>query len=369
MSDKKVAAAIVTYNRLELLKESLDAVLNQTDYLEHVIVVNNKSTDGTAEYLNSIDDSRLVVYNSEDNLGGAGGFNMAVRLFAEQTSDDYVWLMDDDTIVQPDALKYLVDFAEENDKVGFVCSQVRWGSLDGRPAWMNVTAPRDFTWQLMLNNVDNPAVEVVNSTFVSVMFSRKMVQMVGLPQKEYFIWGDDMEYTNRLADINRGYMVIKSIAVHKSKENTVPGDIVREIDDTRLWRYDYEYRNRVLTARRIGKREMLRTVTGAFRWDLRYVLLRKNVKFRSKKVKAIVSGIWRGIRFKPAIEYPDGLERLPKRSINNILKAHFLAYPNKRMSLDDDLDLIQNAKETDFKGITKEADNFIASIEKKNQDL
>ena len=51
MTNKNVTAAIVTYNRVDLLKESLSAVLNQTDYLNHVIVVNNKSTDETAEYL------------------------------------------------------------------------------------------------------------------------------------------------------------------------------------------------------------------------------------------------------------------------------------------------------------------------------
>ena len=88
MTNKNVTAAIVTYNRVDLLKESLSAVLNQTDYLNHVIVVNNKSTDETAEYLATVTDPRVIVYNSEENLGGAGGFNKAVRLFAEETQDD-----------------------------------------------------------------------------------------------------------------------------------------------------------------------------------------------------------------------------------------------------------------------------------------
>ena len=45
----------------------------------------------------------------------------------------------------------------------------------------------------------------------------------------------------------------------------MPGDIVREQDDSRLWRYNYEYRNRVLTARRVSKHELLRTVVNALR--------------------------------------------------------------------------------------------------------
>ncbi|WP_294976716.1 glycosyltransferase family 2 protein [uncultured Leuconostoc sp.] len=317
MTEKTVAAAIVTYNRLALLKESLAAILAQTNYLSHVIVVNNLSTDGTKEYLDSLNDARIVVYHATENLGGAGGFNQAVRLFGEQLQDDFVWLMDDDTIPEPDALSHLVEFAVAHPQAGFVNSQVRWGDVTGNPSWMNVTAPRAFTWQRYLTNTEEPAVEVVNATFVSVMFSREMVAMVGLPQKEYFIWGDDMEYTNRIADINRGYMVINSIAVHKSKENTKPGDIVAEKDDSRLWRYNYEYRNRILTARRISKKEMVKVLSAAIMRDWRKTLLKKDVAFRSKKLWVIIRGLWRGLFFNPDIEYAAGLQTAKIQSLRD----------------------------------------------------
>lgn len=318
MTEKTVAAAIVTYNRLPLLKESLAAVLAQTKYLSHVIVVNNLSDDGTKEYLDSLTDERVIAYHASENLGGAGGFNQAVRLFGEQLQDDYVWLMDDDTIPEKDALEHLVDFSELHPDAGFVNSQVRWGSVTGNPSWMNVTAPRAFTWQRYLANSEILGIEVVNSTFVSVMFAREMVAMVGLPQKEYFIWGDDMEYTNRIADIKRGYMVIDSIAVHKSKENTKPGDILAEKDATRLWRYDYEYRNRVLTARRISTKEMIKVIINAFIYDWRRTLLKRSIPFRAKKLGMILRGIWRGIFFNPDIEYAAGLHRPKLTSLRDL---------------------------------------------------
>jgi len=317
MTEKTVAAAIVTYNRLALLKESLAAILAQTNYLSHVIVVNNLSTDGTTEYLDSLNDERIVIYHATENLGGAGGFNQAVRLFGEQLQDDFVWLMDDDTIPEPEALSHLVEFTLEHPEVGFVNSQVRWGQVNGKLSWMNVTAPRSFTWQRYLMDPKEPAVEVVNATFVSVMFSREMVAMVGLPQKEYFIWGDDMEYTNRIADIRRGYMVMNSIAVHKSKENTKPGDIVAEKDDSRLWRYNYEYRNRVLTARRISKKEMIKVVSVAIMRDWRKTLLKKDVAFRAKKLWVIIRGLWRGLFFNPDIEYAAGLQTAKIQSLRD----------------------------------------------------
>lgn len=362
MTNKKVAAAIVTYNRLALLKESLQAVLNQTDYLSHVIVVNNKSNDGTAEYLATIEDPRVIVYNSPDNLGGAGGFNQAVRLFAEKLDDDYVWLMDDDTIVEPDALKYLVEFIAENEKVGFVNSVVRWGERTGNPSWMNVPAPRGFTWQSHLNS-DNKGIEVVNSTFVSVLFSREMVAMVGLPQKEYFIWGDDMEYTNRIADVNRGYTVLNSVVVHKSKENSMPGDVIREKDESRLWRYGYEFRNRILTGRRISKKDARSLAWGALKYELPRVLLKRNVKFRFPKAKMIIGGVFRGIKFNPKIEYAQ-IPRLQKRSINAIMRAYQLAHPDERITLDREIEIISAFQLNDLKGINAKTDKFIAEYEK-----
>lgn len=367
MTDKKVTAAIVTYNRLALLKESLAAVLNQTDYLSHVIVVNNKSDDGTKEYLATISDPRVLVYNSPENLGGAGGFNQAVRLFMEQLDDDYVWLMDDDTMVEPDALKYLVDFMDEHQHVGFVNSVVRWGARNGNPSWMNVPAPRVFTWQTALN-YDNPGIEVVNSTFVSVMFSRAMVNKVGLPQKEYFIWGDDMEFTNRIADVDRGYTVVKSVAVHKSKENSMPGDIIREKDGSRLWRYRYEFRNRVLTARRISKREMRLVAWGALRYELPRVLLKRNIKFRWQKAGMIINGVFKGLAFNPEIEYVNGKPKEPIRSINALLRAYQLANPDERVTLDRELEIIDTYQLDDLRGKTAKADQFIADYKKDYQN-
>lgn len=363
MTGNKVAAAIVTYNRLELLKESLAAVLNQTDYLSHVIVINNMSNDGTKEYLDSLNDERLVVVHSTENLGGAGGFNKAVRIFAEETDDDFVWLMDDDTIAQPEALKYLVDFARAHAPVGFVNSVVRWGSINGRPSWMNVNGPRVFAYPMYLADIENPGIEIVNSSFVSVLIPREMVAMVGLPQKEYFIWGDDIEYTNRIADIYRGYTAAKSLVVHKSKENTMPGDVVREEDSNRLWRYEYEFRNRLLTARRVRRREFMDLAINSLRFDLRAVLFNKGVKFRLKKAGMIIRGTVRGLRFNPEVEYAKGLREFDVRSINKLMKARYLSDPDTRITLDEEMDIIENGKLSDFKGKTQRVDKFLAEVE------
>ena len=73
----KIAAVIVTYNRLDMLKEVLDAFDNQIKQPDYLIVVNNASTDNTSEFLELWSKrgsmSKIVITTSE-NIGGSGGF-------------------------------------------------------------------------------------------------------------------------------------------------------------------------------------------------------------------------------------------------------------------------------------------------------
>ena len=50
----KICAIVVTYNRLELLKLTIERLLNQTRKLDEIIIINNASTDGTNEFLDGM---------------------------------------------------------------------------------------------------------------------------------------------------------------------------------------------------------------------------------------------------------------------------------------------------------------------------
>ncbi|MDX6368270.1 MAG: rhamnopyranosyl-N-acetylglucosaminyl-diphospho-decaprenol beta,3/1,4-galactofuranosyltransferase, partial [Nocardioidaceae bacterium] len=103
---ERVVAVVVTWNRRELLAESLRAILRQTDPPEQTIVVDNASDDGTAELLRR-DFASLDVVSTLTNLGGAGGFAVGLDR-ALRTGCDAVWLMDDDTVPEPTALAALL---------------------------------------------------------------------------------------------------------------------------------------------------------------------------------------------------------------------------------------------------------------------
>ncbi|WP_143787831.1 glycosyltransferase, partial [Oenococcus oeni] len=107
-----VSAVVVTYNRLELLKQSVSALQNQhSQTLKHIIIINGASTDGTKKWIEqeSKKDDKIIVLNLPKNIGGAGGFNQGIRAFIEKTNDDFVWLMDDDSLVTKDSLDRLLE--------------------------------------------------------------------------------------------------------------------------------------------------------------------------------------------------------------------------------------------------------------------
>ena len=143
MEQKHVGTIVVTYNRRNLLKDCIEALLKQNYKKQEILIIDNASTDGTKEYIdNLIDNKKVFYFNTGANLGGAGGFNYGVRE-ALKRNYDYVWLMDDDTIAENNnALKSLVGKASYlKDDFSFLSSIAKW--TDGKICKMNrqVTPP------------------------------------------------------------------------------------------------------------------------------------------------------------------------------------------------------------------------------------
>ncbi len=103
----RVIAVVVTYNRRDLLTQAPSAVLGQSRTPDTVIVIDNASTDGTADLVRTRFPSvRLAA--AQRNTGGAGGFAYGLALALAEEAD-LVWLMDDDTVPEPGALRAMLD--------------------------------------------------------------------------------------------------------------------------------------------------------------------------------------------------------------------------------------------------------------------
>ena len=77
---KRTAAVIVTYNRKAMLQRCLRALCTQTAGVPELWVIDNASTDGTAELVAQLNLPTMHYYNTGKNLGGAGGFACGIHL-------------------------------------------------------------------------------------------------------------------------------------------------------------------------------------------------------------------------------------------------------------------------------------------------
>ncbi len=235
----RVVAVVVTWNRRDLLLESLAGLDTQTLPLTKVVVVDNASTDGTGEMLDADVHAAREVVHLTRNVGGAGGFAAGIeRALTHQP--DLVWLLDDDTVPTPTAAERLVEawLAYEGERrPALMASRVVW--TDGRDHPMNTprTKPGASSGELAAAAAVG-CTPVRSASFVSVMCDADVVRARGMPVADYFLWNDDFEYSTRLIRDGVGLHCADSVVVHKT--NTFGST---DVDPGP--RFFYEVRNKV----------------------------------------------------------------------------------------------------------------------------
>lgn len=302
-----VIAVVVTYNRCQLLDECLEHLLN-ADIIPDILVINNASTDETEQILNKYK-KFVTAITTKRNLGGAGGYNLGIQS-AYIAGYKYIWLMDDDTIVQKDTLSVLLRHAKElHGNFGYLSSMAHW--TDGTWCRMNQhEIAKD--WQEYKDSLEYKRIKISAATFVSFLLNRTCVESVGLPISEYFIWGDDTEYSLRISQKYNCYFCFDSHVTHKMSENITTR--INELNDIqRINRMYYSIRNDTCTSRRNGEKRLLTFLFYQFS-ELKEVI--KNGK-RKKLLKCLIilKGVIRGLIFRPKIEYVD-LNVKEKRDID-----------------------------------------------------
>lgn len=219
-----ICAVVVTYNRKNQLLECLEALKTQTYQLDHIVVVDNNSQDGTVKYLyqHGFKTSNLFTLLSLPyNQGGAGGFYTGIE-FAVNCGFDYVWLMDDDGFPDTDCLERLSPYIKENCYIGpLVIDSNKTSKLSFSIRLPNcldvIDNAKDIPKKYIESNIINDFVLPFNGTLIS----SKLVKEMGLPKKDYFIWGDEKEYTWRAERYNATILtVVDAIFFHPVTSST-----------------------------------------------------------------------------------------------------------------------------------------------------
>lgn len=271
MAIKSYAAVIVTYNRKNKLKKAIECLKKQTFKPQKIIIIDNASTDGTKDALKDYEDDDLIKYTRlEDNLGGAGGFyygvkealNYDVDYFA--LSDDDAWYQEDyfenmrkASQIHPDVKAFIGMSKDINtgDYVKQGADVVDWNTLEFKET------QREFCDTV---------------TFCGFVISKEVVEKIGLPRKDFFIWQDDREYGLRAGKETKIKFVKDAILLHNEKRDRnglVP-----------VWKNYYGFRNSIVlrqlyakdkkTAKSYTLKQLLRHVPA--------VLIKKEYKGKRK---------------------------------------------------------------------------------------
>ena len=296
---KDIAAIVVTYNRKDLLKECIKKLLEQELQEKcDILIVDNACTDGTENEIKKFIELKQIIYiNTGKNLGGAGGFNFGIKE-AYKKGYNYMWIMDDDCMVQKESLKELLIADKKlNGKYGFLSSVVLW--RDGTVCKMNKQKIKS-DWFKKEELLKYGLLSTYYATFVSFFIKKETIKDIGLPIKEFFIWGDDVEYTNRISKKYDCFIVGKSQVLHDTKNNE--GSNIARDELVRLNRYKYAYRNEMYIARQNGAKGIIRQLAKIALHICRVLVKNKN-GHRLKKWAIILGNSVKGIFFNPKIEF------------------------------------------------------------------
>ena len=241
-------AVIVTYNRIDYLKESIECYTNQSLKPHRIVVVDNCSTDGTVEFLKKwkAKDAGVekdVIFLSE-NQGGSGGFYAGLKHIQEFDDIDWIWVADDDAFPDFNAFKNADIFINEHkndiDEIAAICGVC---SYDGRISNFQRFRLKKTMFGIQDMSIpqrwynNNQGFDIDMYSFVGTIMKRENLLKAGLPRKDFFIYHDDVEHALRMRKTGR-IVCTTSIKI-KHKDNVATRTDVS-------WRDYYATRNVVV---------------------------------------------------------------------------------------------------------------------------
>ncbi|WP_313352265.1 glycosyltransferase [Paracoccus sp. (in: a-proteobacteria)] len=257
-----IAAVVVTFNRLSHLQKTLARLLSEP--LDHVVVVENGSTDGTRDWLAGQSDQRLLVIEMPGNGGGALGFEVGMRETGLRLDPDWLVLMDDDA--RP-AVGAIVRFRQ-----GLAAGRWRGAEAlaaavrfpDGRICEMNRPWVNPFSklsvflrvlagggraaFHIPDGDYDAQVPRRLDGTsFVGFFVSRAGVARAGYPDGRLFIYGDDVLYSLGLTQAGGRLLFAQDLGFEHDCETQTVGAMPRP-----LWKVYYLHRNAWFVYRRVA---------------------------------------------------------------------------------------------------------------------
>lgn len=195
MTDAPLASAIVlNYNGRGFASEAVRSLLAQDLPGLEVIVVDNASTDGSAEDIERTFSGRLRLIRSARNLGFGAGNNLGIR----EARGRHVILLNNDAVAAPSFARELVAAAEADDAVGMVAAKVlEYARRDVLDTVGHLLYPDGLNRGRGRLETDRGQYDECQTTLfpsgAAALYTRRMLDDIGLFDEIFFLYGDDAE--------------------------------------------------------------------------------------------------------------------------------------------------------------------------------
>ena len=220
MRDPLVRAVVINWNGREVLEPCLRTLLASSYPNLSVLVVDNASTDGSAQFVRDEFPS-VSVSEQSSNLGFAAGVNVGLKAALEEGAD-YVLLLNNDIELDGDAVSALVEAALAHPESAFVGPLIYYAD---RPSviWSAGGAVSFWTGNIRhlgLREEDAGQYaevrEVDYVTACAVLASAKAVTAIGLMDEAYYMYNEDTDWCIRAGDAGFGVLFAPSARIwHK----------------------------------------------------------------------------------------------------------------------------------------------------------
>lgn len=257
-----------------------------------IVIVDNGSTDGSAETLAAIDG--VDVIRNGRNLGYAGGVNVGIR-HAMQIGADYAWLLNSDATVGPDVLGKLLAVSEADPTIGLVSPvfhdpaapdtpEFCLGRFEPRSRYANQTASPAEADDWQRSHAD----EVI-LLGTALLIRRSLVDAIGGLDDRFFAYVEDVDYCLRATAAGfHSVAVPDAVVYHKFK---TPVEAPASCPD---YLHYFMSRNYLLLWKKLPRPFLLRK---AALWFLRQRLIQaERMAGNSGAIDALLAGLWDGVR-------------------------------------------------------------------------
>ncbi len=227
MKHPKVVIVILNWNGLQDTLECIESVF-KSDYDNFgVVVVDNGSSDGSVKAIRR-NYPQTVLFENRENLGFTGGNNIGMR-YAVENGADYVWLLNNDTVVEEDTLKKLIKTGDESPNIGLISPVVYFYDLPekiqfcgGFVDWTNRSIVHPDDNHL---NIDKDFVSGKNVCLwgTALLIKSGVIRKIGYLEEKFFAYWEDIDYSIRSVKAGfRNLLDLNAKIYHKHPLNRKP---------------------------------------------------------------------------------------------------------------------------------------------------